>query len=356
MSLLDIKLIASAVRVGEESAKMGEVSNPFTRVNKLLRMSFDFGWSVQQPTRERFYSLESLVSLAAAQFGPRSLTNPSSGDIKLIASAVRAGEGTAQNGEIGNPFDRLNEPLRQAFDFGSSSTSAPGYSFYSAEILVSLTAPTRRRRRRNGGAPEHTRTDPDGEFAEDVPFPAPPPLDPVKPIALQAIKQIASAVRAGEERAKTGQVSNPFDGLNPLLRSAFHFGWCVQQPGGERFYSVETLLLLVAQEKGPICHPQPSSQDIKLIASAVRAGEETAENGDIGNPFDRLNEPLRLAFHFGWSATLPMGDTFYSVEILLGLASGESGKILLPARHFDRQRTGHRGEFAEDVSFREVPR
>ncbi|MBU9200179.1 hypothetical protein KTD31_02010 [Burkholderia multivorans] len=57
----------------------------------------------------------------------------------------------------------------------------------------------------------------------------------------------------------------------------------------------------------------------KLIASAVRAGAESARRGETTNPFEGVNEELRIAFHFGWSAEQPMGDRYYPVDVLLRL-------------------------------------
>lgn len=91
-------------------------------------------------------------------------------------------------------------------------------------------------------------------------------------------------------------------------------------------------------------------QDIKLIASAVRAGEESAQKGEGGNPFDGVNEHLRLAFHFGWSAQQPMGDSFYTVETLLRLATSVKNPIRFPARGVDCDRTERLAESDRGVS------
>lgn len=40
---------------------------------------------------------------------------------------------------------------------------------------------------------------------------------------------------------------------------------------------------------------------IQEIASAVQAGAEAAKRGETTNPFDGINEQLRIAFHFGWN-------------------------------------------------------
>ncbi|MDN8078697.1 hypothetical protein QZN30_04985 [Burkholderia multivorans] len=77
-----------------------------------------------------------------------------------------------------------------------------------------------------------------------------------------------------------------------------------------------------------------SLNHIKQIASAVRAGAESARRGELTNPFEGVNEELRIAFHFGWSAEQPMGDRYYPVDVLLRLAStsaGEAGHHIIPA-------------------------
>ena len=63
-----------------------------------------------------------------------------------------------------------------------------------------------------------------------------------------------------------------------------------------------------------------SLNDIKRFASAVRAGAQAARSGETQNPFDGVDEQLRLAFHFGWSAEQPLGDAYYSVEALLRMS------------------------------------
>lgn len=60
-----------------------------------------------------------------------------------------------------------------------------------------------------------------------------------------------------------------------------------------------------------------SLRKIKLVASAVRAGQESAKRGDVKNPFEGVNEELRLAFHLGWTSEQPAGETFLSVEAML---------------------------------------
>jgi hypothetical protein len=90
--------------------------------------------------------------------------------------------------------------------------------------------------------------------------------------------------------------------------------------------------------------------DIKLIASAVRAGEDSARNGEVGNPFAGVNEQLRLAFHFGWSAQQPMGDSFYTVETLLRLAASEQHPIRFPVRGVDWERAERVAGIDKDVS------
>ncbi|MGB8420214.1 hypothetical protein [Paraburkholderia sp.] len=90
--------------------------------------------------------------------------------------------------------------------------------------------------------------------------------------------------------------------------------------------------------------------DIKLIASAVRAGEESALKGEVGNPFDGVNEHLRLAFHFGWSAQQPMGDSFYTVETLLRLATSVKHPVRFPVRGVDCDRADCLAEIDKGVS------
>ncbi len=64
---------------------------------------------------------------------------------------------------------------------------------------------------------------------------------------------------------------------------------------------------------------------IKLIASAVRAGEESARKGEDENPFEGRDEVLRKAFHFGWSSVQEMsGVQFYPVESMLRIV--DSGR------------------------------
>jgi hypothetical protein len=68
-------------------------------------------------------------------------------------------------------------------------------------------------------------------------------------------------------------------------------------------------------------------QHIRLIASAVREGQEAARRGAEENPFDGRNELLRQAFHFGWSSEQELGMTFYTTEQLLNIES--DGKLHL---------------------------
>ncbi|HIH2744929.1 TPA: hypothetical protein ACYLN4_000595 [Burkholderia lata] len=57
---------------------------------------------------------------------------------------------------------------------------------------------------------------------------------------------------------------------------------------------------------------------INLIASAVRAGDESARKGEEQNPFDGRDEVLRKAFHLGWSSVQVIsGLQFYPVETML---------------------------------------
>lgn len=53
------------------------------------------------------------------------------------------------------------------------------------------------------------------------------------------------------------------------------------------------------------------------IASAVDAGRKAARNGASDNPFDDVDESLRIAFHYGWMVEQPMGSEVMSVEWLL---------------------------------------
>lgn len=53
------------------------------------------------------------------------------------------------------------------------------------------------------------------------------------------------------------------------------------------------------------------------IASAVDAGRKAARNGASDNPFDDVDESLRIAFHYGWMLEQPMGSEVMSVEWLL---------------------------------------
>ncbi|WP_434715646.1 hypothetical protein [Paraburkholderia sp. A3RO-2L] len=77
-----------------------------------------------------------------------------------------------------------------------------------------------------------------------------------------------------------------------------------------------------------------SLNHIKQIASAVRAGAESARRGETTNPFEGVSEELRIAFHFGWSAEQPMGDAYYPVDVLLRLASAQAAEArchIIPA-------------------------
>lgn len=82
-------------------------------------------------------------------------------------------------------------------------------------------------------------------------------------------------------------------------------------------------------------------QDIKLIASAVRAGEESAKKGEPVNPFDGVNEQLRVALHVGWVSQQPMGDSFYPVDALLRFASSMRHPTRFPLRGGDGERAKH---------------
>lgn len=60
-------------------------------------------------------------------------------------------------------------------------------------------------------------------------------------------------------------------------------------------------------------------RSIQEVASAVQAGVEAAKRGETTNPFDGVNEPLRIAFHFGWNSQQD-GVELLSVDQLVARA------------------------------------
>jgi hypothetical protein len=99
------------------------------------------------------------------------------------------------------------------------------------------------------------------------------------PLAVTA--RIASAVEAGRHAAQRGVSDNPFDGVDEALRIAFHYGWMLDQPGGQRFTPVEALIKdaqqRAAREQPAAVEADPATLNERMASALGFAAESLNE-------------------------------------------------------------------------------
>lgn len=60
-------------------------------------------------------------------------------------------------------------------------------------------------------------------------------------------------------------------------------------------------------------------EQIRIVASAIKAGRDASRAGRQDNPFEKGNEVLRRAFHFGWNLDQEWGEKLIPEDRLVAL-------------------------------------
>jgi hypothetical protein len=60
-------------------------------------------------------------------------------------------------------------------------------------------------------------------------------------------------------------------------------------------------------------------EQMRIIASAIKAGRDAAKAGRTDNPFQKGNELLRRAWHFGWNLDRELGEKLIPEDRLVAL-------------------------------------